>query len=176
MNLYIIFKKQRHYFAIKGPFSQSHGFPSGHVWMWELDSKESWERQRIDAFELWFWRRHLRVPWTAMQSNQTILKEISSEYSLEAYSVSCWSWNANILATWYEQVTYLKRPWCWERLRARGEGDNIGQVVWMVLWTLCTRVWANSEIVKDRKARHAAVHGIIKSGHNKATEQQNGLP
>ena len=55
---------------------------------------ESWtikeaECQRIDAFELWFWRRHLRVPWTAMQSNQTILKEISSECSLEAYSVSC---------------------------------------------------------------------------------------
>ena len=52
------------------------------VWMWELDLKESWE-PRIDAFELWFWRRLLRVPWTARGSNQSILKEISPEYSLE---------------------------------------------------------------------------------------------
>ena len=55
-------------------------FSSGPVWMWELDYKESW---RIDAFELWHWRRLLRVPWTARRSNQSILKEISPEYSLE---------------------------------------------------------------------------------------------
>ena len=75
-------KKQRHYFANKGPSSQSYCFSSSHVWMWELDCKESRE-QRIDAFELWCWRRLLRVFWTARRSNQSILKEISSEYSLE---------------------------------------------------------------------------------------------
>ena len=60
--------------------SQSYGFSSIHVWMWELDHKE---HQRIDAFELWCWRRLLRVPWAARRSNQSILKETSPEYSLE---------------------------------------------------------------------------------------------
>ena len=61
--------------------SQSCGFSGGHVWMWELDYEaECW---KIDAFELWCWRRLLRVPWTAGRSNQSILKEISPEYSLE---------------------------------------------------------------------------------------------
>ena len=62
--------------------SQSHGFSSSHVWMWELDYEES-KCQRNDAFELWCWRRLLRVPWTARRSNQSILKEISPEYFLE---------------------------------------------------------------------------------------------
>ena len=67
-------KKQRYYFANNGLSSQGYGFSSGHVWMWELDYKESW-MPRIDAFELWCWRRLLRVPWTARKSNQSILKE-----------------------------------------------------------------------------------------------------
>ena len=75
-------KKQRHYFADKCPYSQSYSFSGSR------DGCESWtikkaERQRIDAFELWCWRRLLRVPWTAKRSNQSILKEISPEYSLE---------------------------------------------------------------------------------------------
>ena len=87
---------------------------------------ESWtikkaEHQRIDAFGLWCWRRVLGVPWTARRSNQSILKEISLEYSLEDW---CWSWNSNILATWCEELTDLKRPWCWERLRAEREGGR----------------------------------------------------
>ena len=57
-------------------------FSSGHVWMWVWTIKKA-ECQRIDAFELWCWRRLLRVPWTARRSNQSILKEISPEYSLE---------------------------------------------------------------------------------------------
>ena len=75
-------KKQRHYFANKDPSSQGYGFSSGHVWMCVLDYKKA-EHQRSDAFELWCWRRLLRVPWTARRSNQSILKEISPEYSLE---------------------------------------------------------------------------------------------
>ena len=60
------------------------GFPSCHVWMWELDYTESKaEHQRTDAFELWCWIRLLKVPWTARRSNRSILKEISLEYSLE---------------------------------------------------------------------------------------------
>ena len=75
-------KKQRYYFADKGSSSQSYVFFSTHVWMWELDYKESWALKN-DAFELWCWRRLLEVPWTARRSNQSILKEISPEYSLE---------------------------------------------------------------------------------------------
>ena len=75
-------KKQRRYFANKGLSSQSYDFP---VVMYEC---ESWtikkaEHQRIDAFELWCWRRLLRVPWTARRSSQSILKEISPECSSE---------------------------------------------------------------------------------------------
>ena len=69
-------KKQGHYFASKGPSSQSFGFSNSHVWMWELDYIKKAECWRIDAFELWCWRRLLRVTWTARRSNQSILEEI----------------------------------------------------------------------------------------------------
>ena len=75
-------QKQRHYFANKGPSSQSCGFSSGHNG-YESQTVKKAEHLRIDAFELWCWRRLLRVPWTARRSNQSILKEISAEYSLE---------------------------------------------------------------------------------------------
>ena len=74
-------KKQRHYLANKGPYSQSYVFSNSRVWMWVLDHKA--ECRRIDAFEVWCWRRLLRVPWTARRSNQSILKEINPEYSFE---------------------------------------------------------------------------------------------
>ena len=76
-------KKQRQYFANKGLSSQSYGFSSGHVWMWPTQTIKKVECWRIDAFELWCWRRLLRVPRSARRSNQSILKEISPEYSLK---------------------------------------------------------------------------------------------
>ena len=72
-------KKQRHYFVNKGPSSQGYDFSSSHVWM----TVKKAEHQRIDAFELWCWRRLLRVPWTVRRSNQSILREISPGCSLE---------------------------------------------------------------------------------------------
>ena len=68
---------------------------------WTIKKGEHW---RIDAFELWCWRRLLRVPWTARRSNQSILKEISPECSLEGL---CWSWNSSTLATWCKELTHL---------------------------------------------------------------------
>ena len=129
-------KKQTHYFANKGPSSQSYGFSSSHVWMWN----ESWtikkaECWRIDAFELWCWRRLVRVPWTARRSNQSILKEISPEYLLEGLILKL---KLNTLATWCEELTHWKRPWCWERLKAGGEGDDRGWDGWMASPTRCT--------------------------------------
>ena len=101
---------------------------------WTIKRAEHW---RIDAFELWYWRILLRVPWTARISNHSILKEISPEYSLKDW---CWSWNSNTLATWYEELTHLKRPWCWERFKAGGEGDDRGWDGWMASLTQWTWV------------------------------------
>ena len=111
-------KKQRHYFSDKGLFSQSYVFSSTHVWMWELDHKESWALKNW-CFELWCWRRFLRVPGTGRRSNQSILKEISPEYSLENW---WWSWNSNILATWYEEAlqTAVKR----REAKSKGEKER----------------------------------------------------
>jgi len=76
------FKKQRHYFSNKGPSSQSFGL-STITYGCESWSRKKAEHQRIDAFELWCWRRLLRVPWTARRSHQSILKGISPDYLLE---------------------------------------------------------------------------------------------
>ena len=98
---------------------------------------ESWtikkaEDQIIDAFELWCWRRLSRFPWTARISNQSVLNIHWKNW--------CWSWNSNTLATWCEELTHWKRPWCWQRLRADGEGDDRGWDGWMASLTLWTWV------------------------------------
>ena len=92
-------KKQRHYFANKALSSQSYGFSSNHVWMWELDYMKA-ECQRIDAFELWCWRRFLRVPWAARRLNQSILNILNIHW-LDW----CWSCNSNTLGTWCKELT-----------------------------------------------------------------------
>ena len=107
---------------------------------------ESWtikkaEHRRIYAFELWCWRRLLRVPWTARTSNQSFLKEISPNIH---WIYWCWSWNSNTLATWCEELTHLIRPWCWERLKAGGEKNDRGWDGWMASQTRWTWVWASS--------------------------------
>ena len=107
---------------------------------------ESWtvkkaEHQRIDAFELWCWRRLLRARWTVKISNKSILKETSPGCSLEG---RCWGWNSNTLATSREELTNWKRPWCWEGLGAGGEGDDRQWDGWMASPTRWTWVWVNS--------------------------------
>ena len=132
-------EKQRHYFANKGPSSQGYVFSSSHVWLWELEYKD--EHWRIDAFELWRWRRLLRVPWTARESKQSILKEISPENSLEGLMLKL---KLQYLAIWCKELTHWKRPWCWERLKVGGEEDDRGWDGWMASPTRWTWVWASS--------------------------------
>ena len=111
-------KKQRHYFASKGLSSQSYSFSSSHVWMWELDYKESWARKN------WcFWIVLEKILESPRRFNQSILKEISPEYSLEGLTLKL---NSNTLAIWCEELTHWKRLCCWEGLGAGGEGDDIG--------------------------------------------------
>ena len=133
-------EKQRHYFANKGPSSQSYSFSSGHVWMWELDYKESW------AMMNWcFWtvvlEKTLESPLGCKEIQPVYPKGSVLNIHLKDW---CWSWNFNTLATWCEGLTHWKRPWCWERLEAVGEGDDRGWDGWMASPTQWTWVWVDS--------------------------------
>ena len=132
--------KSRHYFANKGLSSQSCGFSSSYVWMWEWTIKKA-ECQRIDAFELWCWRGFLRVPWTARRSNQSILKELNPEYSLEGLMQKL---KLQYFGLLMRKTFHWNRPWCWERWRAGGEGNNRRRDGWMASPTQWTWVWVNS--------------------------------
>ena len=120
---------------------QAMAFPGIMYWCESWTIKKA-EHQRIDAFELWCWRRLLRVPCTARRSNQSILKEISPEYSLEGLMLKL---NSNTLATSWEELTHLKRPWFWDRLKAGGEEDDRGWDGWMASPTWWTWVWVDSD-------------------------------
>ena len=98
------------------------------------------EHRRTDYFELWYWRRLLRVSWTVRRSNQSILKEIGPGCSLEGPMLK---WNSTTLATWCEKLTHLERSWCWERLKAGGEGNDLEWDGWMASLTQWTWVWVN---------------------------------
>ena len=113
-------QKQRHYFVNKGPSSQGYGFSSSHVWMWELNYKEIW------ALNNWCF---LTVVLEKTLESPLNCKEIQSVHPTGNQS---WMFTGrtdaeaetpNTLATWWEELTHLKRPWCWERLKV-GEGDD----------------------------------------------------
>ena len=113
----------------QAPYSQSYGFSSSHVWIWELDHKEGWAAS-------------------------------ASEFTFQLEGLML---KLQYFGPLMEELTHWKRPWCWERLKAGGGGDDRGWDGWMASLIQWTWVWADSGTVKDREAWHAAGHGVTKS-------------
>ena len=155
-------KQQRHYFAYKCLYSKSYGFSSSHVWMWELDHKESWVPKNW-----FFWTVVLEKTLESPLYYKSI-KPINPKGNQSWVFIGRTDAETEALTLWPPDVKnwliHWKRPWFWERLKAGGEGDNRGWDGWMASPTRWTWVWASSgSLVTGSKAWCAAVHRVAKS-------------
>ena len=141
-------------------------FSSSHVWMWELDHKESW------APKNWcFWTVMLKTLESPLDC-----KEIKAIHPKGNQSwIFIGRTDAEALDTWCKELIHWKRPWCWAREKAGGEGNERGWDGWMASLTQWIWVWASWELVMDREAWYAAAHGVTKSGHDWVSEVTDWL-
>ena len=132
--------KSRDDFANKGPSSQNYGFSSSHVWMWELDYKEGWVPKNWCFWTLVL-EKTLESPLDWKEIKPVHPKGNQSWIFIGRTDAEA---ETPILATWCEDRTHWKRLWCWERLKAGGEGDDRGWDDWMVSLTQLTLICVNS--------------------------------
>ena len=133
-------KMQRHYFVNKGPSSQSYAFSNSHVWMWELDHKESWALKNW-CFSTVVLEKTLESPLDCKE-----IKLVNPKGNQPWIFIGRTDAKAETPALWppHAELTHLKGLWCWEGLGAGGEGDNRGWNGWMASLTRWTWVWASS--------------------------------
>ena len=134
-------EKQRHHFANKGLYSQSYGFSSTQIWMWELDHKG--EHQRIDTIQLWCWRRLSRNPWPTRRSNQYILKEINPEYLMEGL-IQKLQLKLQFFGHLMQRANSLEKTLMLGKIKGRKKRGWQNRDSWMASSTQWAWVWANS--------------------------------
>ena len=133
-------KKQRHHFANKGLYSQSYGFSSNHIWMWEMGHKEDWAPKNW-CFQIGKLENTLESPLDIMEIKPVNPK--GSQPWIFIGRIDAEAEAPNTSATWCEEPTYWKRTWYWERLEVEERGHIVWDG-WMALPTQWTWVWANS--------------------------------